>query len=72
MRYLVIEIQTAADGTVGNFVWSFSDRQLAEQKYHTVLASAAVSSLPKHAAAMLSNDGILIDRRCYEHNEITE
>ena len=69
MRYIVIELQTAADGTVGNFVWSFAERQLAEQKYHTVLASAAVSTVPIHAAAMLSNDGILIDRRCYEHNE---
>ena len=65
--YLVIEIQTNADGTVGNIVTAHETREEAESKYHTVLAYAALSELPYHAAVLLQNDGLLIERRCYTH-----
>ena len=42
MTFIVIEVQTNADGTVGNIVTSYTDRNLAEQKYHMILASAAI------------------------------
>lgn len=67
MTFLVIEIQTNADGAVGNFVWSYAERSLAEQKYHTVLAAAAVSALPSHAAVMLTNEGKMVDHAVYHH-----
>jgi len=67
MKYIVIEIQTAADGTVGNLVTAHETRSEAESKYHSVLASAAISSIPQHAAALLASDGTLVDSRCYEH-----
>lgn len=67
MRYIVIEIQTASDGTVGNLVTAHATRSEAEGKYHAVLSAAAVSALPQHAAALLASDGTLIDSRCYEH-----
>ena len=65
--YIVIEIQTNANGTVGNLVYSYSDRSQAESKYHTILASAAVSQLPSHAAALMTNEGQLLERKCYHH-----
>jgi len=64
--YVVIELQTNEDGTVGNLVWSFDNRPQAEQQYHTVLAAAAVSTLPKHAAIMMDNSGLPILRQCYD------
>jgi protein-L-isoaspartate O-methyltransferase len=67
MKYIVIEIQTATDGTVGNIVTAHETRSEAESKYHSVLAAAAVSAMPQHAAALLASDGTLIDSRCYEH-----
>lgn len=65
--YLVIEIQTDANGSVGNFVWSYEDQNQAEAKYHSVLASAAVSQIPVHAAVILSNDGRALASQSYIH-----
>lgn len=68
IKYLVIEIQTNADGTVGNIVTAHDTRNAAESAFHSVLAAAAVSNLPMHAAVLLASDGSLIDSRCYEHD----
>ena len=67
MNYLVIEIQTNQDGTIGNLVYSYADRSQAESKYHTILSSAAVSQLPVHAAALMTAEGQLLERKCYHH-----
>lgn len=69
MKYLVIELQTAVDGTVANLVNQFDDRLQAESAYHTILAAAAVSSLPIHAAVMLTNDGTSINSAYYVHEQ---
>ena len=69
MKYIVIEIQTNADGTVGNLVYAFDDRLEAEQKYHLILSYAAVSTLPCYAAAILTSDGRLIESKNYKHEE---
>lgn len=65
--YIVIEIQTNADGTVGNFVWAFNTLAEAEAKYHSVLAVASVSSLPVHSCVVLRNDGQQMAAQCYKH-----
>jgi hypothetical protein len=65
--YIIIEIQTYNDGQVGTLVDSFSDRNLAEQKYHLILSAAAVSSVPTHAAVMLMDDGYQIKKETYYH-----
>ena len=67
--YIVIEMQTNADGTVGTITTPYADRNAAESAYHTALAAAAVSSLPKHSAALLTNEGYLEASQCYEHGE---
>lgn len=67
MKYLVIEIQTNSDGTVGNLVYSYDNRNEAESKYHAVLAAAAISALPMHTCDLIQADGILLARQCYEH-----
>ena len=72
MNYIVIELQTNTDGTVGNLVTAYTDRNTAEQKYHLVLSSAAVSELPAHAAVLLTSDGRTLASQCYRHEEIVE
>ena len=67
MKYIVIEIQTNLDGTVGNLITAHDDRNSAESKYHTVLASAAISSLPAHSAVLLTNEGFPLESKCYKH-----
>lgn len=69
MKYIVIEIQTNADGTVGNIVQAFDSQDQAESAYHGVLASAAVSRLPKHAAVIMTDEGYCMEYRCYHHGE---
>lgn len=65
--YIVVELQTSADGSVGNFVWAFSTKEDAFAKYHTVLSTAAVSALPVHAAVILDNHGQQIAAQAFEH-----
>lgn len=67
--FVVIELQTNADGTLGNFVWSFQSEAEAMSKYHAVLSAAAVSSLPVHGAVVLRNDGLQLAGQAYKHGE---
>ena len=67
MTYLVIEIQKNADGTVGNFVWTYADINEAESKFHSVLASAAISTVYVHSCALLNEGGFLIKSQSYRH-----
>lgn len=65
--YIVVEIQTNPNGTVGNIVNAYATKDLAFQKFHTILAAAAVSSLPVHAAVILDNKGLQIAAQWFEH-----
>ena len=65
MTYIVIELQTNTDGAVSNLVYSYTDRNQAEQQYHLILSSAAVSQLPTHAAVLLTSDGRMLANQCY-------
>lgn len=65
--YLVIELQTNADGSVGNLVYKYDTLNEAEAKFHSILAAAAVSSLPVHAAVMLTNSGVMVKSEFYRH-----
>ena len=67
--YIVIEIQTNPNGTVGNIVNAYATKDLAFQKFHTILAAAAVSTLPVHAAVILNNMGLQIAAQYFEHVE---
>lgn len=67
MDYIVIEIQTFEGGQVTTQAWRYADDLSAEAKYHSVLAAAAKSALPRHAATMLAGDGSYVQHRCYEH-----
>ena len=65
--YIVVELQTNADGTVGNLVYAFDNIDEAQSRYHAILAAAAVSVLPCHAAVILRNDGMPIEYRSFKH-----
>lgn len=67
--YIVIEIQTNKSGAVGTLVNSYENRDQAESKYHTILAAAAISTLPCHAAVLLTEQGGILTSAYYEHPE---
>lgn len=68
-KYIVVECQTNADGTVGNLISAYDTRNEAESAYHTVLASAAISTLPVHAAIISTTEGSVLESRCFFHEE---
>ena len=70
MRYIVLETQTYTGGSVGTIIESFEDRNAAESKYHTMLAAAAISQLPKHCAFMLDDSARLLKSEVYFHEVI--
>ena len=66
-KFYVIEIQTNADGTSGNFVWGFANRADADEKYYTVLSVACKSDVQVHGAALLTSDCKFIDSKSFVH-----
>lgn len=72
MKYIVTELQTFADGSITTPSYAYDKRESAEAKYHTILAAAAVSKLPVHAAVMMTSDGGYIAAQAYEHGEADE
>ena len=67
MTYYVIELQTNADGTTGNLVYSYDNKPDAEEKYHSVLTAAAKSSVLVHACVMMDNKGNSIKNEYFVH-----
>ena len=67
MKYIVLEIQKNPGGAVGTLVSAYDTRNEAESHFHTVLAAAALSSLPRHAAVLVTEEGFLLTQGCYQH-----
>lgn len=65
MNFIILEMQTNAEGATACLVDAFSDRQKAEQKYHDALSHAAVSGLPVHSVMMLTNTGRFLKEESY-------
>lgn len=63
--FIVIELQKS--DTLAVLSDTYETRNQAEQKYHTVLAYAAVSEVPKHSAVLLNEDGTYIKSESFEH-----
>ena len=68
--FIVIELQTINDSQVANIVNAYPEKAVAEQKYHTILAAAAVSALPCHSAVMLDEKGRMIKSEYYTHEVV--
>lgn len=65
--FIVVELQRNVEGIVSNIVTSHNNLAEAESKYHTVLASAAVSEIPVHSAILVSEEGFPVMYQCYKH-----
>lgn len=77
-QFYILEIQQYQNGEYGHIVHFAFDtdpemaRLKAESKYHEVLAAAAISALPSHAATLVASDGFPILHQCYTHEVVTE
>lgn len=58
MKYLVIELQKFADGTLAvPPVATFDSWFEAVSRYHSILATAAISDVPVHSCVILTETG---------------
>ena len=65
--YIVIELQKNAEGVVSNIITDHVKLEEAESKYHSILASAAVSTIPVHSAIIIAEDGSPVKHAYYKH-----
>lgn len=64
--FYVIEMQTGTE--TGSIIpFAFVNRNDAEAKYHSLLAVAAMSQVPKHGAMLFNDDGFVIKSEVYNH-----
>lgn len=66
-NYYVIEIQTNANGTSGNFVFGFADKDAAEDKFIALRGYARQSSVHIHTVLWIDKFGGTIERVKYIH-----
>lgn len=64
---IIQEIQTNETQSALTPTATFTDRNQAEARYHTILAAAAVSSVEVHTVIMYDEHGNTIKRDFYEH-----
>lgn len=67
---IILEIQHSNDGSTPCITNTYTDRNLAEQKYHQVLSYAAVSEVDVHSVVMLDDYGNRIKGESYYHGQI--
>ena len=70
--YIIIEIQTNADFTVGILTYTSDTWRGAQQIYHEKLAYAAMSTLPRYAVSLLDNSGRVLESRYYSNEQEPE
>lgn len=70
MKYLVIEIQKNADGSVAvPPIASYDNYFDALSRYHTILAAAAISSTPVHSCVLMNEVGQTLRMDSYNKSE---
>ena len=68
MKYLVLELQKNTDtDVVTSILTDYTDKAQAESHFHTVLAAAAVSSVPVHSAVLMTDEGKTIKNETYKN-----
>lgn len=64
---IIQEIQTNGTQTALTPAATFTDRNQAEARFHTILAAAAVSTVEVHTVIMYDEHGNVLKREFYEH-----
>lgn len=70
--YIVSDMRTVPDGDGYAVVTNTTQhltRNGAEERYHTALAAAARNTqYPLMSAIMMTNDGFVLESKCYHHD----
>lgn len=63
--YFVLEIQIGETGSI--LPYAFDNQAEAEAKYHQILSIAATSSVLKHSAVLMAENGVTLKQESYFH-----
>ena len=68
MKYIVIELQKITeDADISTIVTTKNTKEEAESTYYSILASAAISTIPVHGAIIIDEMGNPIKNNSYTH-----
>ena len=70
--FIVIEIQILDNGNPNILHFEYTDEYKAYEKYHYILAEAAVSSCLVHTAVIMKADGRILTRETFTHSQEAE
>jgi len=65
--YYVMELQTYGDGTGSAIPMSYDNLPAAESKYYLILSAAAVSSVYRHGAVLMTEEGFTMKQEVFTH-----
>jgi hypothetical protein len=63
-KFVVIEMQ---NGIIGGNTWVYDNRPDAEVKLYQVLAEVVKSPVEVHTAMLITDEGFVLDAKCYKH-----
>ena len=69
--YIVTELQTNGE-TTAVLNYTYTDKNIALQQYHTILASAAVSQVQVHTAMIVNEIGLVEYRETFDRRTNTK
>ena len=72
MFYTVLEIQQMQNGAKACVPYIFDSYDEALAKLYTILAAAAISNIPYHAAFVLRDDGVLTDGKVFDKRVLNQ
>lgn len=77
-QYYIFEIKQLTNGEYEHnvyFAWD-EDRETAymkaQQKYHEILSTAALSNTNKHSAIIIDDSAAMVESRSFKHEQETE
>ena len=65
--FYVLELQTYGDGTGSVIPMSYNNLPAAESKYYLILSAAAVSTVYRHGAVLMSEEGFTLKQEVFTH-----
>ena len=71
-NYIVTEMQTSADGVTGIINTTYSDYDTACNKFYTIMATAATSTVFMHVGMLVRSDGAILKNEQFNHFEDQE
>lgn len=65
--FYVLELQTYGDGTGSAIPMSYPTLREAESKFYLILSAAAISTVYRHGAVLLTEEGFVMKQEVFTH-----